>query len=131
MTRRDFVKLSAAAGAAAALPRAFAAKPKEMRAVLLHLGHNMWCDWFPKEQMPRMRELYPNDEERLRHIFEKQVYGLAPTKIIYAIATHFILGFSDEIPVSGEHFKYSDALPAAKAGTLKHELDELFGGDEE
>ena len=41
MTRRDFVKLSAAAGAAAALPRAFAAKPEEMRAVLLHLGHNM------------------------------------------------------------------------------------------
>ena len=59
MTRRNFLKMSAAVGVASALPRAFAAKPDEMRAVLLHLGHNMWCDWFPKEQMARMRELYP------------------------------------------------------------------------
>jgi len=77
-------------------------------------------------QSQKMRELYPNDKERLQHIFSKQVYGLAPTKIIYAISTHYILGFSDEIPVPDEHFKFFDALPAAKNGTLKEELGRLF-----
>jgi len=49
-TRRDFIAAAAlaAAGAAAArtpLPRFTA--PGEIKAFLLHLGHNMWCDWFP------------------------------------------------------------------------------------
>ena len=33
-------------------------------------------------QSERMKEQFPDPKERLRHIFEKQVYGLAPTEII-------------------------------------------------
>ena len=44
-------------------------------------------------QSKKMKELYPDDTERLQHIFSQQVYGLAPTEIIYKIATNFILGF--------------------------------------
>ena len=32
----------------------------------------------------------PDDYDRLKHILENQVYGLAPTEIIYRIATSFI-----------------------------------------
>ena len=37
----------------------------------------------------KMKELYPDDGERIRHIMEHQVYGLAPTRIIYLIATNY------------------------------------------
>jgi len=40
-----------------------------------------------------MKKQFPDNKERLKHIFEKQVYGLAPTEIIYKIATSYILGF--------------------------------------
>lgn len=76
----------------------------------------------------KMIEIYPNDDERLKHIFESQVYGCAPTEIIYAIATHFILGFckDKDIKISSNHFKLFDTLPSAQAGTLKEDLDRLF-----
>ena len=78
-------------------------------------------------QSKKMKELFPNDKERLRHIFEHQVYGLAPTEIIYKIATSFILGFADNTDELKHNFKQFDALPYAKEGTLKQKLDELFG----
>ncbi|MBP5440874.1 MAG: DEAD/DEAH box helicase family protein [Fibrobacter sp.] len=78
-------------------------------------------------QSKKMKELFPNDKERLKHIFEHQVYGLAPTEIIYKIATSFILGFADNTDELKHNFKQFDALPYAKEGTLKQKLDELFG----
>lgn len=77
-------------------------------------------------QSKKMKELFPNDKERLKHIFEHQVYGLAPTEIIYKIATSFILGFADNTDELKHNFKQFDALPYAKEGTLKQKLDELF-----
>ena len=47
-----------------------------------------------------MRRAFPNDEERLRHIFKHQVYGLAPTECIYRIALRYILGFDDTIHIA-------------------------------
>lgn len=70
---------------------------------------------------------FPDEEERLGHIFSKQVYGLAPTEIIYRIATNFILGFSDDVDISQHNFRKLDALPFAKNGTLSEELDKLYG----
>lgn len=77
----------------------------------------------------KMIELYPNEDERLKHIFEKQVYGCAPTEIIYAISTHYILGFSKnkDIKISSKNFKLFDTLPSSQAGTLEKDLDEVFG----
>ena len=46
-------------------------------------------------QSERMKEQFPDPKERLRHIFEKQVYGLAPTEIIYHIALSYIFGFNE------------------------------------
>ena len=60
-------------------------------------------------QSKRMKALFPNDAERLNHIFAKQVYGCAPTEIIYRICLRYILGFSD-----------------AKDGTLETELEKIF-----
>lgn len=78
-------------------------------------------------QSEKMKSLYPDGEERLKHIFEKQVYGLAPTEIIYKIATSYILGFDEDVKIKHHNFKQIDALPYAKDGTLQQKLDEVFG----
>lgn len=75
-----------------------------------------------------MRRAFPNDEERLRHIFKHQVYGLAPTECIYRIALRYILGFDDTIHIAENehHLRFADSLPAAKAGEMEVFLDSVF-----
>lgn len=75
----------------------------------------------------RMKQLFPDGEERIKHIFEHQVYGMAPTRIIYLIATNYILGFNDQLKASTTHFVQADAAEAAKSGTLQELVDEKFG----
>ena len=78
-------------------------------------------------QSEEMKKQFPDGKERLKHIFEKQVYGLAPTKIIYQIAISYILGFADNPDELKHNFKLVDSLPYVKDGTLQQKLDELFG----
>lgn len=73
-----------------------------------------------------MIQFYPHREDRLNHIFEKQVYGLAPTEIIYRIALSYILGFDENIAERKHNFRMFDALPSAKDGTLSEKLDEIY-----
>lgn len=77
-------------------------------------------------QSGRMKALFPDDAERLNHIFAKQVYGCAPTEIIYRICLRYILGFSDEINIEKNNIKLCDTLEYAKNGTLEKKLKELF-----
>ena len=77
-------------------------------------------------QSSRMKALYPDNKERLNHIFAKQVYGCAPTEIIYRICLRYILGFSDEIHIDKYNIKLCDTLEYAKTGNLKKEMEKLF-----
>lgn len=77
-------------------------------------------------QSDTMKKQFPDNKERLKHIFEKQVYGLAPTEIIYKIATSYILGFDEDTKNMKHNFRQLDALPYAKDGTLQQALDELY-----
>ena len=74
----------------------------------------------------RLKVLYPNEKDRLNHIFSKQVYGLAPTEIIYRIACSYVLGFSKDINIEKHNLKMADATPYAKEGRLQDLLDELY-----
>ena len=69
---------------------------------------------------------FPSDKERIKHILENQVYGFAPSEIIYRIATNFIFGELDE-DISRYHFKSIDTTPYAKDGTMQELIDEEFG----
>ena len=80
-------------------------------------------------QSEKMKKLFPNKEERLKHIFEKQVFGLAPTEIIYKIATSFILGFDEEVKIKNHNLRNADSLPYAKEGKLEELLETLYGKD--
>lgn len=63
----------------------------------------------------------------MKHIFEKQVYGLAPTDVIYKIATNFILGFDKNLEITKHNFCQVDALPYAKEGNLEQLIEKIFG----
>lgn len=73
-----------------------------------------------------IKQLYPDDNQRLKHIFEKQVYGLAPTEIIYRIAKSFVLGFDSDNNINSDNLVKLDAVPYAKEGKLAEKLDEIF-----
>ena len=79
----------------------------------------------------KMKQLFPDDQARIEHIMEHQVYGLAPTRIIYLIATNYIFGFDDHLKkaVLGKHFKQLDAAEYAKNGTLEEVIQKEFGGE--
>lgn len=58
MDRRTFIGAAAAAAASPLWARAKDAA--EIRAVLVHLGHNMWCDWYPEGfDLEKVRKGFP------------------------------------------------------------------------
>lgn len=77
-------------------------------------------------QSERMKALLPDGAARLNHIFSRQVYGCAPTEIIYRICLRYILGFSEDIHIEKNNIRLFDTLPAAKDGTLGEKLKKLF-----
>lgn len=77
-------------------------------------------------QSKRMKALFPDNAERLNHIFANQVYGCAPTEIIYRICLRYILGFSEDIHIEKNNICLFDTLPYAEQGSLKQELTKLY-----
>ncbi|WP_080802925.1 DEAD/DEAH box helicase [Arabiibacter massiliensis] len=75
-----------------------------------------------------MKRLFPDDRVRLDHILENQVFGIAPTEIIYQIATHYILGYKGEVGGSCKtNFVKADAAELAKKGELAEFVEQTFG----
>ena len=74
-----------------------------------------------------LKKAFPDEKERIQHILKKQVYGMAPTRIIYLIATNYILGFDESLKGETTHFVQADAAAAAKEGELAELVDEVFG----
>ena len=62
---------------------------------------------------------------------ENQVYGFAPTEIIYNIARNFIFGFNDSAKfISDAHIVFLDTEPFASGhGDFDKKCDEIFGGE--
>ena len=74
----------------------------------------------------RLKQLYPEPRSRLNHIFSEQIYGLAPTEIIYRIVLSFLLGFSEEIKIDKHNIKKCDAMELAKGSNFEDELRKIF-----
>ena len=76
-----------------------------------------------------MKGYYPDSRERLNHILSKQIFGIAPTQIIYEIATHYILGYDNEVgSLEQANFVMADSAALAKEGKLAEFVEETFGG---
>jgi hypothetical protein len=101
--------------------------------------HNTFADLYMKSGLyiteivkrlfrsQRMKDLFPDDGERIRHILRNQVYGMAPTRIIYLIATNYILGFDEQLKDETSHFVQADAAKAAKENRLEQLVNQYFG----
>jgi len=77
-----------------------------------------------------LKDKIPDDEKRLKHILEHQVYGFAPSEIIYNIARNFIFGFNEKAKnIDDSHIVLLDTTPYASGeGDFEAKCDELFGG---
>ena len=76
----------------------------------------------------KMHDLFPNDRARLDHILERQVFGIAPTEIIYKIATNYILGANGEVGGDCDtNFVKADSAELAKEGKLAEFVEQTFG----
>lgn len=78
-----------------------------------------------------LRAAFPDEGERIRHILREQVYGMAPTRIIYLIAMNYIFGFDPVLKAKAlaadlPNFAEADAAAAAKERTLQKLVDETF-----
>ncbi|WP_219621838.1 DEAD/DEAH box helicase family protein [Psychrobacter sp. 4Bb] len=70
-----------------------------------------------------------DDDARLKHILEHQIYGFAPSEIIYNIARNFIFGFDNKaMMIDSSHIVCLDTTPYAKGDAdFEAKCDELFG----
>ena len=73
-----------------------------------------------------MQRQIPENHERIQHILRHQVYGFAPTRIIYLIATRFILGFAPTLQTEHSNFRQVDTIPYAKEGKMKELIEKEF-----
>ena len=74
-----------------------------------------------------MQRQIPDGHERILHILQHQVYGFAPTEIIYRIATRYILGFDPTLQPEQSNFRQVDTVPYAKAGRMEELIKKEFG----
>ncbi len=78
---------------------------------------------------PEMYRQIPNNRDRILHILNHQVYGFAPTRIIYLIATRYILGFDTSLQPEKSNFRQVDTIPYAKEGNMETLIAREFGVD--
>ena len=69
----------------------------------------------------------PDNHKRIQHILRHQVYGFAPTRIIYLIATRYILGFDSSFQPEKSNFRQVDTVPYAKEGRMEELIEREFG----
>lgn len=75
-----------------------------------------------------LKSIIPDDKERVKHILECQVFGFAPTQIIYDITMSYIFGFDEGAKnISRRNFFCEDTLPYAERGELQKLVNEKLG----
>ncbi|GHT79232.1 type II restriction endonuclease [Actinomycetota bacterium] len=71
-------------------------------------------------------EQIPDEKQRLKHILENQVYGFAPSEIIYNIARNYIFGGHADI--NSSHLVFRDLTELAKSrGDFEMKFDVVVG----
>ena len=98
----------------------------------LYMKSGLYITEIVKRLYVGLEEKIPNPDERLKHILENQVYGFAPSEIIYNIARNFIFGFDEKAKnINQSHIVHLDTTPYAKeelSAEFEKKCDELFRG---
>ncbi|MGB2575215.1 DEAD/DEAH box helicase family protein [Leuconostoc citreum] len=96
----------------------------------LYIKSGLYITEIVKRLYVGLEEKIPDPDQRLKHILEHQVYGFAPSEIIYNIARNFIFGFDQRANnIDSSHVVCLDTTPFARGeGDFEAKCDELFGG---
>lgn len=99
----------------------------------LYVKSGLYLTEIVKRLYVGLEDKIPNPDERLKHILENQVYGFAPSEIIYNIAKNFIFGFNEQAKnINQSHIVHLDTMPYAKeelSNEFEKKCDELFGDE--
>ena len=94
----------------------------------LYMKSGLYLTEIVKRLYVGLKTQIPDDQTRLAHIFEYQIYGFAPSEIIYQIAKNFITGFDHNQTVDHSHIVQLDTTPYAKGELdFNEKLKEIFG----
>lgn len=97
----------------------------------LYMKSGLYITEIVKKLFANTRNLYSSDAECVKHILEKQVYGLAPTGVLHAITNSLIFGFDESHTISTKNFAQVDMLPYTKGAgdkSAQEIINELFYG---
>lgn len=87
-------------------------KDKNKTFVDLYVKSGLYLTEIIKRLYIGLEDQIPESNERLTHILENQIYGFAPSNIIYSIAKNFV--FSPFPNLDNSHLKQLDMIPYAK-----------------
>lgn len=92
----------------------------------LHIKSGLFLTETAKRLNHGLANIIPDEQARLKHIFENQLFGFAPTQIIYDIAANYIYGGFPEI--SRQNLKKKDLTEQFKKGEpLNMKFDVVIG----
>lgn len=92
----------------------------------LHTKSGLFLTEIAKRLNHGLVNIIPDERVRLKHIFENQIFGFAPTQIVYDIAANYIYGGFPEI--SRQNFKKQDLTEQFKKGEpLNMKFDVVIG----
>jgi superfamily II DNA or RNA helicase len=92
----------------------------------LYVKSGLYLTEIVKRLYTGLEALIPDKDERIKHILEHQVYGFAPSEIIFNIARNFVFGSFPDIDDS--HLKCMDLTETAKnGGSLDMKFDVVVG----
>lgn len=94
----------------------------------LDVKSGMYITEIVKRLNEGLEDEIPDRSRRLKHIFENQVYAIAPSNIIYNIAKNYIYGVVTE-EVSTANLKELDLSPIVKEGNTQDAINNVFGRD--
>ncbi|MEW4353727.1 DEAD/DEAH box helicase family protein [Streptococcus pneumoniae] len=98
----------------------------------LYVKSGLYLTEIVKRLYKGLEGVIPDKDERLKHILENQIYGFAPSEIIYNIAKNFIFGFDERAEtIDSSHIVHLDTTPYARGESemsFEEKCEELFGG---
>ncbi len=95
----------------------------------LYMKSGLYLTEIVKRLYQGLRDEIPDNQARLKHILENQIYGFAPSEIIYNIAKNFIFNFDQQAQsINPKHIICLDTVPYAMGEQdFQQKLKELFG----
>ena len=91
----------------------------------LHIKSGLYLAEIAKRLNKGLERVIRDKDARIKHIFEKQLYGFTPSKVIESIATNYVYG---NFNVSRENIKERDLVKEFKEGKkLDMKFDVIIG----